>query len=637
MVATTSIKRVTIFFLVLVIFIGSFLSSFSLGPGKPKTSLSIASAQTVDDTTNLMQVKKSVDTDFGGCGLAVECYGAWFIYHIPFSLSNNLASVSGMMLDYFIKYSISRGAYTQSGFMEEGWRIVRDLVNIGFIFVLLYIAFLFILDVGKYNAKKLLIRLLIIATVVNFSLFISKVIVDSSNALSHVFYDQIALEDDENTGSKAIALQIVNKIEPTNMFKAEVADSSGNLVQRNFNGDYGSFIVVYLAVTLLNIGMVWIFFSVALLFIGRVVAIWLYTIFSPIAFLTYATPFSTSDKFQSMGWEAWWKKMLNVAFMAPVFIFLLYLITKFLSIDPPIGSLSNIGSWVMVFVPFVLIWILLKASKDIATKMSGEFAGTLVSWGQRALGGAVGVAAGGTALAARSTISRFTSKTLSDTALQERARAGDKGAQRKLRRANWLTQKSFDFRATGIGKWAAKNYNVQSGFGFLDKPIKSEKKYQEVQTKKAEERSRIYGTTDAYRKAAEEFTKAGGELKNAEKSLSKIQGDLRKVSSELRQLNTVSATLSPAQTSRRAFLQSETRRLVAENNAAQQKVNSATVERDHAEAIKDEATKRISALFGNRALGIIKKIDAGKAGEFEELLKKVAAKEEKGKEDENKT
>lgn len=68
----------------------------------------------------------------------------------------------------------------------EVWKLVRNLVNIVFVFVLLVIAFVNIvsIDPSQFEIKKLLGKVAIALVLVNFSYFAGKVVIDLSNILT---------------------------------------------------------------------------------------------------------------------------------------------------------------------------------------------------------------------------------------------------------------------------------------------------------------------------------------------------------------------------------------------------------------------------------------------------------------------
>lgn len=533
--------------LLLFVLVSGFFAPISLGPTSKNITVSIAEAQAVVD--------KGVDTNYGGCSLwpfedgGLNCWAAGIVY-ILFHPTHWLAGISATILDYFIEYSISRSAYAGSNFMSKGWEIVRDLVNIGFIFMLLYIAFLFILGTKVGDAKKLLIRILIIATVVNFSLFISRVIIDGSNATAHVFFTPLSTQHkteggNENViGSTRITQAVINKMRPQELFLGQTSDSGGNLVQREFGGKYDQFIVIYILAALLNLGIVYIFISVSLLFVGRVIGLWLYTIFSPVAFLSYATPFSESTLLKYVGWKDWWKNMLNLAFMAPIFLFLLYLIVSFLGSFGdllPKEDQGSLAAIVSILVPFLLIWVLLQTAKRVATTMSGEMAEVAVGWAQKAGGAVFGVASLSAAVVGRSTLGRASAGVAGSEKLKEKAQAGGfKGwrAQKYLDLANWGKNRTFDVRSTVAGK-KVQSAGFKSGYKFLDSPIKSDAKYQKEVAKKATEKMKRYGYDSelADEKKEKELNEKEKEIKNIEtqiKEMDELETELSELTQTIR-------------------------------------------------------------------------------------------------------
>ena len=70
-----------------------------------------------------------------------------------------------------------------------------------------------------------------------------------------------------------------------------------------------------------------IFLAGAIMFIVRVVVLWLVMIFSPIAFLGMILP--SMEKYSKM----WWEYLIGQSFFAPAFLFMFMLVTKFINSD----------------------------------------------------------------------------------------------------------------------------------------------------------------------------------------------------------------------------------------------------------------------------------------------------------------
>ncbi len=97
-----------------------------------------------------------------------------------------LLTITAYLLNYAIAYLvIGMGDLIRTGGfgsqIETLWQLIRNLINVSFIFALIYIGITTILGVGGVNWKSALKNLIICALLVNFSLFFSKVIIDVAN------------------------------------------------------------------------------------------------------------------------------------------------------------------------------------------------------------------------------------------------------------------------------------------------------------------------------------------------------------------------------------------------------------------------------------------------------------------------
>jgi hypothetical protein len=112
-----------------------------------------------------------------------------------------------------------------------------------------------------------------------------------------------------------------------------------------------------------------------------------------------------------IGWKKWWPETIKMAFLAPVFIFFMYIIIKFLdtgfSITQSWDELSGLNFVIAVTLPFIIIMVLMLKAKGIAKDMSGKLGEQITKAGAGVAGAAVGLAAGGAGLLARSTLGRW--------------------------------------------------------------------------------------------------------------------------------------------------------------------------------------------------------------------------------------
>ncbi|MDE2116831.1 MAG: hypothetical protein KGI79_03070, partial [Patescibacteria group bacterium] len=90
----------------------------------------------------------------------------------------------GMLMDSAITLSINTAyIFSLSPAVNLGWVIIRDIANICFIFILIYISITTIVQGtnANFGIKNMLTKVIIAAILINFSLFFTKVIVDVSN------------------------------------------------------------------------------------------------------------------------------------------------------------------------------------------------------------------------------------------------------------------------------------------------------------------------------------------------------------------------------------------------------------------------------------------------------------------------
>jgi hypothetical protein len=340
------------------------------------------------------------------CGLShiFNCVIAGLLYPV-FGLTSKLLELSGKLFDWAFNYSVQDTSY-RSAFVVQGWGIVRDFVNMFFIFVLLYVAISTILGVHGFNTKSMIINVVIIGLLINFSLFATQVMIDTSNILARVFYNSgsILIKDINGNaavganGEVSLSAAIVNKFQPQKMLLSSETGRPPDLTVSSV------FLILALMIGVNVVGII-VFLSTGLVFISRVIGLWLACIFVPFAFFSYTVP--AMEGIEMVGWKHWWPDTLKMAFLAPVFIFFMYLILRFLSaLDIFQASIKpDRTSFILgIMIPFIFIMMLLWKAKDIASDMSGTM-GKAITSGIAAVGGlALGGAGLAVGLAGRQTL-----------------------------------------------------------------------------------------------------------------------------------------------------------------------------------------------------------------------------------------
>ena len=131
---------------------------------------------------------------------------AWAGYYILLKPASWLLVIGGGVFDFFAEHSLASKAYHNNYAITQGWTISRDIANLFFIFILLFIAISTILQIETYGAKRLLVKFIVVALLINFSLLIVQSIIDASNLLAIEFYNAITVK--KPNGEKASISEI---------------------------------------------------------------------------------------------------------------------------------------------------------------------------------------------------------------------------------------------------------------------------------------------------------------------------------------------------------------------------------------------------------------------------------------------
>ena len=447
--------------------------------------------------------------NIGDCGAIFGSIGnciAYIFYFIPFYVGGGILNISARFLDYTATLTLSSKMFSSAGFLQTGWALMRDFANMFFIFILLYISLCIMLDikVGGGDPKHMIVSVVIIAIVINFSMFVTDVVIDTSNTLALVFYNQITVKDEKgadlpddsalstlssNTGidkPKQIGLALASAFHPQTFtqssFWQQIRDETGQVAP-------GRMILLLLVMGILYFVVAWSFFVAAFSFLGRMVELFVLIIFSPIAFITYIVP--GMRKIERFGWSTWWSSLIKTAFAAPVYFLLILLITiiikgslfgattatSVISSDPNAWIITLVGS---VLVPAVFLWIMLteatkyaqKASGTVGEKLGGMASAAFKGVGVMAGGAVLGVAAGGAAAVGRQTIGRTAERLTSGKYGQKLLKAGENAtfggwlARKTTEVAKGAQKVSYDVRQTGAGaKFAAATGMKMDSFG----------------------------------------------------------------------------------------------------------------------------------------------------------------------------
>lgn len=255
------------------------------------------------------------------------------IFYVFFvDLTSPIAYLSGAVFDAFANVSLESGTYA-SAIIAKGWVIARDVANMAFVFILIYIAFMLILNLEGVGIARQIAGVIAVALLINFSFFFTRVVIDMSNILAHEFYDQINASPSQANPSLlvggvqllvpiSISEKVMAGVNPQTLISTESFRKF--LSGGTFVGNLAILITLFLIFGIVNVILAAVFLTAAFQFLTRIVALWFAIILSPIAFISFITP-----KMNGI-WTKWLKLLLNNAFYAPAFLFVIYIAVKML-------------------------------------------------------------------------------------------------------------------------------------------------------------------------------------------------------------------------------------------------------------------------------------------------------------------
>lgn len=234
----------------------------------------------------------------------------FLIYGIAIGFGYILTLVISL-LDMIITFD----KYTNADVVVTGWTFVRDIANIFFILVLLFIAIATILRLENYSGKRLLFKLILMAVLINFSRSIAGAFIDISQLFMKFFADSFS--------GALQGLLIADVFRIQEYFT--IASASGVKLDIS-NWSLISATMLALFMTIISLVVILIF---SLILVYRIVILWILIIVSPLAFLLHALPGGTGYA------SRWWNTFIKYVLIGPILTFFLWL--AFVAVSAPNG------------------------------------------------------------------------------------------------------------------------------------------------------------------------------------------------------------------------------------------------------------------------------------------------------------
>lgn len=397
------------------------------------------------------------DFDMEGCVAQVSYIFLW--------LAARFLWVAGWLFNATLAYSLYMGDFLKNvPIVDIGWKILRDVANMCFIFILLYVAINTILQANTSDAKKILMRVIIIAVLLNFSLFAAKVVIDASNILALQFYGKMigagGVSSDRDAYDKGISQTFIKNLGIENVYRAGGENTTPETT--NAFTTSKNVIVITLGGALLIMVTAFVFLAGAIMFIIRTVTLIFLLILSPLAFLSMVLPKTEGY------WKSWLSMLINQSFFAPLYLMFMYIVIAILTsgnFQNPAGQKINIASFLSgnpdsvgtLYVFIVLIALMLGSL--LVAKSLGAIGGDFArNWAGKATFGAsswLGRQSAGR-LAQKAAKSDFVGKMRNATFDIKNPKTYLAGLARTgARTVDGTASGSMDIRSSGLGSAAA--------------------------------------------------------------------------------------------------------------------------------------------------------------------------------------
>lgn len=299
---------------------------------------------------------------------------------------------AGVIMNLAVNYSILDMSNTVNSIegINIAWRVFRDLANMSFIFVISYVAISTILGTSGRLSKEIIVRVLVVALLLNFSLFFTKVMVDSSNILAAQFYKAMV---PDSTGSvnggvswvfmRSMALTTVYSLNQhgNNPLAGPQDITLGQVLKGTYDNitqlDSQSGALVSILGSIFFLIAAFVFFAGGILLIIRFVVLVLLMATSPLAYIAMVIP--GAQKYASQ----WWENLTKHLIFAPAYMMMLWIVLTIINSNQFItgvartagqqsqlgsfgAALTNGGSSVSIVLNFIIIIVMLLAAVIIA-------------------------------------------------------------------------------------------------------------------------------------------------------------------------------------------------------------------------------------------------------------------------------
>lgn len=334
---------------------------------------------------------KGIATDIGSFVFDNTIGAAYVsVAGLVLTISNVIFFFAGWLIDALLPLFTADLSHTDG--VIAGWSTFRDISNLFFIFIMLVISIATILRIESYGAKSLLARVVIVALLINFSLPISRAIIDVNNAVASVFYKQLTTKNADGTTGVSAKINALTGV--ASVFSGTTLKTF--LDKNNTEGQMNTRIgTIFLGISGVLLVSSFVFLAFAVMLIIRTIYLGFLVMLSPLAFFGMILPYTQGYAKQ------WWEKLIKQSLIAPVGFMMLYVAinilkkmsaTGFTQVNDLGGVFAGDQAQFPMLLNFMTVTGVLIGALYVTQSLGAVGASTAIAWGGAAYKGAKGYA-----------------------------------------------------------------------------------------------------------------------------------------------------------------------------------------------------------------------------------------------------
>lgn len=253
--------------------------------------------------------------DSNGAFTTTYALFASFIAKIIDTIGSGLGLMILKVMEVLLIPILQYNNFANSGIIDLGWPLVRDICNMVVILVLLYMAVLKITGFGSVELEQQIPRLFIGVVAMNFSRTICGLLIDASQVVMLTFVNAL-MEIAAGNFQELFQLSSLSRISVDAVTDAWAQSSTVGFM------DATSFIINAYFRLAVHGAVLAVLIMLAIAFIWRIVILWVAVILSPPRFLQYGLKGITSLGFNPGEWDS---QFFSALTMGPILAFFLWL------------------------------------------------------------------------------------------------------------------------------------------------------------------------------------------------------------------------------------------------------------------------------------------------------------------------